>query len=554
MNTKKQIGTLIFAGGLALLTAQDASLPQAEAPTNLDLVQANPDTAPIGDSAESFAAEETDVTAVDAGQVKTTEVLAPPPEELSDANVISNLFTGYISALGGERKLRKIKSRIVKGTLEYDETKADFELNQSAEGHFLNVMQFPGNTKQVGFDGDVAWEQSGDARWTPLSVEDAANEKFLGSLVGFLDWQSFYSKTSLLPDVEINGRPVKVVLAEKESGVEQKIFFDEQSFRVVRVDEETRFGDSGLVLAERYFKDYRTVDGVVVPFLEETIFPTMTLTKRVRSVEQNVELKDGSFSPPPAGGLNKAGARDTERYFDSLTVGGIVYTNVWVHRQTNYNVLIRHSHGIHTIRLTDLPQGDLDELRPQLGDLANIEENNNIVTDKWDELAGDAELQAMFRDKANMATEMVALVLIPFIIGWIVAHLIWSYIIKRLCDKTETKGGLAVWLPVVQLVPMFRAAGFSDKWLMSAVLLILLPILLVLGATLSGVEVEPGSVAMMIAGALALIGSLILTIASIMWPFKICSRCQMSPFLGLLMFVPVANVGVILYLAFSKQE
>lgn len=68
-----------------------------------------------------------------------------------------------------------------------------------------------------------------------------------------------------------------------------------------------------------------------------------------------------------------AGQDDTEeRQFETLTVGELSFTNVWVHRQTNFNILIRHSRGIHTIKLTDLPSDQLAALQSQIGDLADV--------------------------------------------------------------------------------------------------------------------------------------------------------------------------------------
>ena len=466
--------------------------------------------------------------------------------------MISNLFSGHIEALGGERALRRIKSRLVKGTLELEDTKAEFETHQSKDGRFLDVRHLPGRTIQTGYDGETVWTQAGDESWEALSEDDAISTRFFSSLTGILDWATFYTSSELLPDTEINGRPAKVVAVNTSSGEQRKIFFDAQKHRIVRIDEDAELGDSGLVPVERYLKDYRAVDDVVMPYLEETVFPTTVSKKTVWSVEQNVDLDENLFSPPKVGEVAKSGVRDTERHFDRLTVGGIVYTNVWVHRQTNYNVLIRHSQGIHTIRLTDLPQEDLDELRPQIGDLANIEDDNNVVTEKWDELAGDAELQAVFRERAETIANMMKLVMIPFIIGWVVGHLIWSYVIKRLCEKTETKGGLAVWIPFVQMAPMFRAAGFSDKWIGAVIALVGFPTLLFAIAPMIGFDI--GSAASMVGVALMAVGWLVFAIASIIWPFRICGRCQKSPFLGLLMFLPVVNVGLILYLAFSKEE
>jgi hypothetical protein len=63
---------------------------------------------------------------------------------------------------------------------------------------------------------------------------------------------------------------------------------------------------------------------------------------------------------------------ELERHFELITVGELAFTNVWVNRQTNFNILISHQGGIHTIKLTDLPAGELAELKSQIGDLADI--------------------------------------------------------------------------------------------------------------------------------------------------------------------------------------
>ena len=61
-----------------------------------------------------------------------------------------------------------------------------------------------------------------------------------------------------------------------------------------------------------------------------------------------------------------------ERHFEMLTVGALTFTNVWVHRQTNAVILIRHSMGIHSIKLSDLPAGELAELKSQVGEMAEM--------------------------------------------------------------------------------------------------------------------------------------------------------------------------------------
>lgn len=76
----------------------------------------------------------------------------------------------------------------------------------------------------------------------------------------------------------------------------------------------------------------------------------------------------------PASGSDRPVTTDSlEAHFEVLKVGELAFTNVWVHRQTNFNILIRHNGGIHTIKLTDLLADELAELKSQVGDLAVID-------------------------------------------------------------------------------------------------------------------------------------------------------------------------------------
>ena len=85
-------------------------------------------------------------------------------------------------------------------------------------------------------------------------------------------------------------------------------------------------------------------------------------------------LTFGWLGVVPTQAVAAASARDDdERHFEALKVGELAFTNVWVHRQTNFNILIRHSGGIHTIKLTDLPAKELAELKSQIGDFAAME-------------------------------------------------------------------------------------------------------------------------------------------------------------------------------------
>jgi hypothetical protein len=85
-----------------------------------------------------------------------------------------------------------------------------------------------------------------------------------------------------------------------------------------------------------------------------------------------------------------------------------------------------------------------------------------------------------------------------------------------ICKKTGHPGGLLVWLPVFQMIPLFRAAGMSSWWF------------------------------------LAMFVPLLNLVAQILWCVKI-SQARGKGFLTAIMLIlPVTNMLAFLYLAFSN--
>lgn len=52
-------------------------------------------------------------------------------------------------------------------------------------------------------------------------------------------------------------------------------------------------------------------------------------------------------------------------------------------------------------------------------------------------------------------------------------HLIFSFCAMRICQKVGNPGGIAVWLPIIQLSPIYRAAKMSPAWLLALIIPVL---------------------------------------------------------------------------------
>ncbi len=244
------------------------------------------------------------------------------------------------------------------------------------------------------------------------------------------------------------------------------------------------------------------------------------------------------------------GRRDVERHFESLTIGSLSYTNVWVHRQTNFNILIRHQGGIDTIKLTDLPQSELDELRPQLGELANIkEEKEPQLVSRFKEIH-ESEMseayQAQMEERLKEIMPMVQALILPAIGVLILLHLVSSFFIFMICKKTQTKAGIEVWLPLVNQTALLRAAGLPGVWALLGFMAPLIP-----AAVFSAQLLPPASLPGLVVVGISLMFSVASGVVWLTWCFKICIARQKSGWLGILLLIPGVNLVTFTYLAFA---
>jgi hypothetical protein len=97
-------------------------------------------------------------------------------------------------------------------------------------------------------------------------------------------------------------------------------------------------------------------------------------------------------------------------------------------------------------------------------------------------------------------------------------HLFFCYCCKLIVRKTANEAGFLIWLPVLQLFPLLRAAGMSGWWF----ILWMLP-----GLNL---------------------------LASIVWCFKIVSARGKGVVWAILLLLPFTNLIAFLYLAFSDGD
>ncbi len=217
----------------------------------------------------------------------------------------------------------------------------------------------------------------------------------------------------------------------------------------------------------------------------------------------------------------------TEETFDVLQIGTQTYRNVTVTTKTKNSIFIMHSAGMNTIKVAELPA----EIQAKLGyDGAT---GSQVATAKRPALSTwtkqtftkmkapqmkDLQKQWHASAPAGLATvDLTPSLLLSAAGALVLFYLLICYCGMLICHKSGHPPGALVWMPVLQMVPLLRAAQMSPAWLLA----FFVPVLNI--------------------------------IAQIVWCFSISKARGKSPWVGFFLVLPVTSLIAYLYLALSDQ-
>ncbi len=227
-------------------------------------------------------------------------------------------------------------------------------------------------------------------------------------------------------------------------------------------------------------------------------------------------------APPPARAA-------VEQSFDVLRIGTRSYTNVTVTTKAKDYVFLLHSTGMANVKVADMP----DDVRLLLGygpDKQKSSTNSSLAWAKQTLTKVHSEELKQVEERLSKtlglpagAMDPTRVRLNPALLAGLAAAALLSYVFfcycwMLICRKAGKPGGVLLWIPVLQLIPLLRAAGMSRLWF------------------------------------LAFFVPLLNLVAHILWSFKIVQARGKNLIFTVLLLLPVTNLFSILYLAFSEDE
>lgn len=227
---------------------------------------------------------------------------AAPHEHGDEDEAHANLPTSnqildkYLSAVGGAEALKRIKTRVQKGTLEAMGQQFPIEVFSQAPDKRVSISHPQGGSSVTAFNGEVGWLSipGGVHRMTGPEREAARidAEIYFPSRV-----RDLYQQFRVRPGEEISGRPTYLVTATGEGRPPLRLYFDQETGLLLRL---TRYAETplGKNPTQIDYSDYRETGGVKIPYQWTLARPSGRFTIRVAEVQQNVPVDEKLFVPP----------------------------------------------------------------------------------------------------------------------------------------------------------------------------------------------------------------------------------------------------------------
>lgn len=267
-----------------------------------------------------------------------------------------------------------------------------------------------------------------------------------------------------------------------------------------------------------------------------------------------------------------------ELQLPTLVAGTNSFSNASISKSSPTRVLVRHSLGISTVKISDLDLPVLEQLadagivneavlkerrrtvlaNQKKASVANSTRTNGFafIGKEKDEHSSIArqlgyKLQSEAGARSDFdATKAIATLSLSIFLG-ILAGVFLLYILRgwclfRICKKSLGEGSLLVFVPVLRWFPLANAARMARHWLW-------IPTFAIVTA---GLPPPLPHTPWVVTAYVSLVGVLWLATAILFasWCIKICRQVECSAWLGFLLLLPVLEWLALLYLAFSAEK
>src|SRR6266404_3095342 len=229
---------------------------------------------------------------------KMPEMMAGDGKAAAANPAADSLLDKYLAAVGGAEALKKITTRMAKGTVTaFGDQHMPVEIFSKAPDKRVSVMKMKDGESVTAYNGKVGWLAI-PGRVHMLNAQESFGAKMDADFAFAADVKSLYPKWETLLGEKIDGKETWLVVGKKEGEPPLKLYFDQQSNLLLRL---IRYIDSplGYNPTQIDYADYRAMDGVKTPYRWTVARPGNRFTIQVDELRQNVPVDDAKFIQPP---------------------------------------------------------------------------------------------------------------------------------------------------------------------------------------------------------------------------------------------------------------
>jgi outer membrane lipoprotein-sorting protein len=239
----------------------------------------------------------------------TAAILLTLDAAQATAQTADEIIEKHLAAMGGREALATIRTRVstgsitlttaggpVSGTVESfakapnkSRTLISLDLTALGAGKIVNDQRFDGTT---GFIIDTF---NGNRDITGSQLEALRNSAFP---TAWLDYRARGLTITLSGQESLGDRATFVLETTPKAGPRVRSWVDAETFLLLKTSVTISSPGVGEIEQINEFSDFRTVDGVKVPFLVKSLNAVQAATATLTSVRHNVEIDDASFVKP----------------------------------------------------------------------------------------------------------------------------------------------------------------------------------------------------------------------------------------------------------------
>jgi hypothetical protein len=219
---------------------------------------------------------------------------------------VDELYSKALAASGGEANWRRLTSRVTTSVSDLEQQGVKTEAKSWSKAPYFSATQT--TMRALGKEIAKGWEffdgSRGEEAYTFSPVEKLSgnrleDRKLASDFHSMLDWKSKYKAITVKRIAKVGDEEAYQVEFEPERGTKFTEYYSTRTFLMIKREGVVTSSTNSQTLAYTIlYSDYRTVDGVLLPFKQvNNTISNGDIVTVITSVKHNVAIDDKIFAP-----------------------------------------------------------------------------------------------------------------------------------------------------------------------------------------------------------------------------------------------------------------